>query len=113
MVLNEKIASLSIVAFAKSIFTIRQDWRIKTPYQKWCYLYNIGKTAFKINTIPLYENDQKLNWYSYFSYFYIGMYAFIVLYTAFFYIIHGEFVKCFPCTGFIATLIAVSFVFIL
>lgn len=108
MALNAKIQALSIVELVKSVRTIRQDWRIKTPYQKWCYLYSIGKAAFKLVAIPLYEIDQKLSWYSHFSLVYMGLAVTLALYTAIFYTIRGEFVKSLPSTCFAPVLIAVS-----
>lgn len=108
MVLNKKIETLSIVELFKSVRTILQDWKFKTPYQKWCYFYSIGKFAFKLGSVPLYEIDQTLNWYSYTALGYIGLYTMLVLYTAVFYINSGEFMKFLPSTCFATILLAVS-----
>lgn len=108
MILNEKIVTLSIVELLKSVRTIRRDWKTKTPYQKWCYMYSIGKVAFKLVAIPLNEDDQKLNWYSYFSFVYVGLYISLVIYAAIFYTNRGEFAKFLPSTCLLVIMIAVS-----
>lgn len=109
MVLNVKIETLSIVELFKSLRTIRQDWITKTPYQKWCYLYSIGKAALKIIGIPLFEDDQKLYWYSRFPFVYITIHAALGVYTMYFYIGRGEFMQFLPCTCMlVGPLLAVS-----
>lgn len=109
MVLNEKIETLSLIELVKSLRTIRQDWRIKTTHPKWCYLYSIGKAALKVIGIPLFEDDQKLYWYSYFPFVYIGINTALGVYTAYFYIGRGEFVKFLPSTCMlVGPLLAVS-----
>lgn len=109
MVLNEKIETLSLIELVKSLRTIRQDWRIKTPYQKYCYFYSIGKAGFNTVGIPLYQDDQKLYWYSYVPFSYIGLYTVLGVYTAYFYIGRGEFVKFLPSTCMlVGPLLAVS-----
>lgn len=110
MPLNKKIEILSTVELLKSFRYIRQEWRNKTPYQKWCYLYNIGKTTFKITNYPLYQIDQKLKPLSHLILALIGLVAALEIYTLHFYIIRGEFQKSFPSTCFLSgPLLAVSF----
>lgn len=98
MVLNEKIETLTLVELLKSVRTIRNDWSTKTAYQKWCYIYSAGKMANTVLGLPLYQDDQKLHWYSYGGLTIIGVYFSLGMYTACYYIISGEFVKLLPST---------------
>lgn len=108
MLLNRGIDVLSVLGVIKSLRTIGKEWHEKTPYQKYCYMYSIGRAAFKLLALPLFEIDQKLNLYSYFPCFYITLYTLLVINTVIFHIGNGEFVKCLPCTCFLPLLLAVS-----
>lgn len=113
MVAGDKIESLSMFKLLKSIGTVRHDWKLKNAYQKWCYLFSIGKAALQLDNIPLYEMDQTLNWYSYFGWVYIGTHVALVVYTVYYYITSGEFSKCLPCTAYlIGPVLSVSVEFV-
>lgn len=101
MVLNEKIETLSLVELLKSLRTVSHDWGTKTPYQKLCYLYSFGDAAFLVPGLPLYRDDRKLYWYSYVPPACIFLHVSLGAYTSYFYISHGEFVKCLPSTCFL------------
>lgn len=102
----------SLFELIKGLKTIKQDWKTKTPLQKWYYLRNIGKIGFGLAGIPLFHDDQRLHLYSYFSCFYVGLYAALMIYTGWYYISQGEFMKCLPSTCLlIGPLIAVSSLF--
>lgn len=98
MVLNVSFETLSLFQLLKSLLTILRDWKTKNPLQKWCYLYSNGKVALRIIGIPLYEEDQRLYWYSRFPFVYIGAHLSLGLYTIYFYIGRGEFIQSLPCT---------------
>lgn len=107
MLLNARIQTLSVVEVLKSVRTVRQDWRIKTPYQKWCYYYSIGKAALSTIGIPLYEDDQKLFWYSYFPVVYLGLHGILVVFTMYYHIYHGQFMRCLPATAYLGFMFTV------
>ena len=98
MVLNVEIKALSPIELLKSVRSIWREWKYKTPYQKWCYLYSFGRISFALADLPLFRNDQKLHWYSYFAFAYIGFYGICVIYTAYYFISLGEFMKILPST---------------
>lgn len=98
MVLSKELKTLSLKELFKSLRSIRYEWKYRTPYQKFCYLYSIGKIAFGLIGIPLFQEDRTLHWYSYFGYIYFGIYTILAIYTAIFYILRGESSKCLNCT---------------
>lgn len=110
MVLNKKIEKISSIELLKSFRTIRQDWRTKTPYQKWCFLYNIGRATLKLLAYPLYENDQTLKPLSHLTLALTVLVECFGIYTLYFCVIHGEFAKFLPSTCFISgPILAVSY----
>lgn len=74
-------ATFSITPVRDCIRTIRHEWCLKSPLQKWCYVYCIGKMAGKLIQIPTCDENQSLFFYSYFGYGYYISCAFLVLYT--------------------------------
>lgn len=78
--------------------TNRSEWHTKTPFQKWCYLYGIGKASCSPIGITLFQDDQTLYWYAYFLFVYSSLYLMLAIYTSAYYISHGEPSKCLPCT---------------
>lgn len=88
----------SLIELLFGLRTIRRDWKKKTPFEKWAYMRDIGKMSFGIAGVPILHEKQTLTWYSYFPYFYVGLYTLLVIYTAGFYIARGEFWKCLPST---------------
>lgn len=98
MVLNSRFPTLSIRELYKSFDTIRLEWKEKSPLQMWSYIYSFGKALFQVVCYPLFEDDQRLNWFSYFIWNYIGVYGILIIYTAYEYIPRGEFSMWLPCT---------------
>lgn len=110
MPLNSRLKVPTIGEMIRSITTIRHEWPYKSPFQKWCYFYGIGRAAFSLNRFPLFQDSQVLHWITYYPIFYIGTYFILVLYTAYYYIVErGELTKCLPCTCMLSILLAVSF----
>lgn len=98
MVLNEKFDVPSVREQIKIIFN-KSDWRAKTPYQKWCYLYGIGRTSLNILGFPVFRDDPSLYWFSYIFFVYMGIDIALVLYTIYYYLIRGDFNGFLPCTA--------------
>lgn len=84
------------------ISSIRDEWKSKTPLEKWSIFYGIGKTSHRLLKVSFFESDQKLNWFSYFPFFYIFVLMMLAFYTVIYYTLHGEISKSFPCTCFFA-----------
>lgn len=100
----------ALVKLLKGLPTIKRDWKCKTPLQKWWYLRDLGKIGFGLAGVPLFHEDQSLHSYSYFAYMYLGLCTSFVVYTACFYISHGDFMKFLPSTCLlVGPLFAVSF----
>lgn len=97
MVLNKNIKVPSTFEIVKTVVN-KGEWKLKSPLQKWSFLYGIGRSCLKLWKHPIYEEDQTLHWFSYFPLFYLFVYIALGVYTAIYYISHSEFIKCFPCT---------------
>lgn len=111
MVLNEKLPIPSFLDLIRSLPTIRTEWSLKTPLQKWCYFYGIGRMVIKPVQVPVFEEDQTLSWLSYQMCVYVGSYILLAIYTFYYHLIRGEMVKCLPCTCLLGLVIAVSLKF--
>lgn len=111
MVFNKKFAIPTVRELIKSFRTIQYDWSLKTPLQKWCYFYGIGRAACIITAIPFFEDDQTLSPCVYQLSFYAGIYFLLSIYTVYFHLIRGELEKCLPCTCQLSLIAAVRFEF--
>lgn len=56
MVVSSKFKIPTGRELLKSLNNARGEWAIKTPLQKWCYLYGIGRAAFGIMRVPTMTN---------------------------------------------------------
>lgn len=108
MVLNENPKIPSTRELFRSIRTIRGDWKLKTPLQKWCYLYGIGRAALYPPRVPSFEDDDTISFRSYQGIIYATIYVLLAFYTLWYHIIRGEFYKALPCTCILSMLLAVS-----
>lgn len=77
----------------------KAEWDFKTPLEKWCYLYGIGRTGLDILGLPVFRDTMKYYWYSYVYYSYVIVDLILVIYTAYCYISLGEIEKFLPCTA--------------
>lgn len=91
MVLNSKFKTLSALELFKSIPNAKYEWKSKTPMQKWCYFYSIGKVPFSIAHLPLFKEDQNdVHWFGCFSLANSTIAVLLSLYTIWYHQVHGE-----------------------
>lgn len=108
--LNERLKILNLYEMFRSVWTIKNEWKLKNPFEKWCYLYGIGKAAFTLNCFPLFKDNQAVHWFIYYIVLYFGIHFVLVLNTIFYYFVTcGELGKCLPCTCMLSIFLAVSF----
>lgn len=108
MMLNAKFKVLKAWELMKSMPRARREWRLKTPMQKWCYLYSIGKAACDLVCMPAFqENVENIHWFGYFFLVYLTSTVVLTFYTVFHCICHDEFQMCLPSTCLLAILIGV------
>lgn len=74
MVSNKKLTIPSVHELFQSLRTIRSDWSLKTPLQKWYYFYGISRASFIIPAITVFEYDQTLSLWIYQGFVYFGVY---------------------------------------
>lgn len=101
MVLNSKFPIPTFRDYLRSLQNfrhIREEWNSKTPLQKWCYLYGMGKLSGKMIGVTTFEDDQNLTWYSYMQYSYYAVSSILAIYTIAYFLLQGQFLKGLPCT---------------
>lgn len=86
---------------------LKQKWRLKTPRQKWYFIYDLTNEMCESIGIRLLS-DMKNYWYSYSSGFVIAVYLVTVIYTVGYHIRNNKVVKIFECTNAIGLVIVVS-----
>lgn len=109
MVVNKNLEIPSVRELFQSIRTIRRDWKSKTPLQKFCYFYGVGRASCIIPAVPIFEDQQTLTIWSYQGYVYIAIYSALGVYTVNYHIVRDEFLKILPCTCLLSFILAVSF----
>lgn len=91
MALNSKFRIPSARELFKSIPNAKRDWKLKTPFEKWCYLYGIGKAPLHVLRVPAYkENINDVHWFAYLVYLYTIGTPLLSLYTIGYYSYRGE-----------------------
>lgn len=80
----------------------RATWKSTTPLRKWCHFYGLGRTMSKLIKFTTFTEDQTLSWRVYVVLVLVACYLCLVIYTALFFILMGEPIKCLPCTCFLA-----------
>lgn len=76
----------------------RDRWQSKTPYQKWCHLYGMGRSISSIAKYSTFVEDQTISRVLFIPVACAFFYFCMVIYTAVYYISNGEPFKCLPCT---------------
>lgn len=98
-ILNEKFEVPSLPELLK-VQTTRATWDLKTPLQKWGYLYGIGRVSLNFLGFPVFRDDTSLYWFSHVFFAYMSVDAVLVLYTAYCcLILDDDFQTFLPCTA--------------
>lgn len=97
MVLNQKIKAPPIREVFK-VISKRAEWHSKTAYEKWCYLYSVGRCSLDVLGFPVYHEDMVFRWYTWVFFVYLAIDTIAVLYTGYCYMFSGEFSEFLPCT---------------
>lgn len=106
--LNEKLKIPTPREMLNSIGHARQQWRTKTPFQKWCYMYGIGKAVFGIIKVPVFRENQRIgHWMAYLHFILMGLSASMTINTIYYYASRGELLKSLPSTCLTSLSIAV------
>lgn len=99
MPLNKKLKIPTTREMLNSIGHARQQWSGKTPFQKWCYMYGIGKAAMGIIKKPIFREDQRIkHWMAYFYFVLVSMSVAMTINAIYYYGSRGELTKGLPST---------------
>lgn len=103
MIINSKFNIPNIRELFRSLKNARAEWKQKTPMQKWCYFYSIGKGAFGVLRMPLMNDIYHVHWFAYFLLTYMTIVTLLSIYSLIYYTLRGELLMALPstCTGFI------------
>lgn len=108
MVLNTKFKIPPALELFKSIPKAKHDWKLKTPMQKWCCFYGIGRVAYNVTRIPLFrENINDVHWFGCFSLISSTIAVFLSIYTIWYHQLRGEIQISLSSTCLASTLVAV------
>lgn len=109
MPLNKRLKVPTIMELLKSVSTNKHEWILKTPFQKWCHFYGVGRAAFSVLRIPFLQDTQKMHWLAYYTICWLCINISLTIYTAYYYIIvNGESTKILTCTCMLSLVFAVS-----
>lgn len=88
----------------ESFKNARTEWSLKTPLQKWCYFYGIGRASYRFIHMSLMNDVNNTHWFGYFTMVYVCGFPLLSLYTICYYICKGEFEMGLPstCAAFIS-----------
>ena len=114
MVLNTKFTIPTAIEYLRSAVTIRSDWNTKTPLQKFCYFYGIGKITLDMIGFPIFNDDQRLRWKTYMGHVFFITIFILSGYTIVYYILlKGDILAGLPSTCILGgPVVAVSLVII-
>lgn len=65
MAANSKFKIPNARELFQSLKNSRSEWESKTPMQKWCCFYGIGRAAYGFIRIPLLNDVNHVHWLSY------------------------------------------------
>lgn len=106
MVLNSKFKLLSVRDLLESIPSAKREWKWKTPMEKWCYLYSIGKLACDLMHVAVFQEDvTNIHWFGYFIFVDVSTVIIFSLYTVYCHIGEGDIASSLPstCLGVLVT----------
>lgn len=98
MVVNSKFVIPNAREVFKSLRNAKVEWKIKTPMQKWCYFYSIGKISFGLLGMALLNDVNYIHWRGYSEIVYAPFTALLSLYSICYYAYQGELQMGLPST---------------
>lgn len=102
------------LAMLKSIPNCRNKWHHMTPREKNLYFYGIGRLVMGIAGLPLFQEKLIIKWYGHLVLCNAIFNFTLMIYTLFYWAIHGDFTKALPSTCMqIGPIVGVSFTDIL
>lgn len=90
MTVDSKLNIPTVRELLTSLKNIREEWKLKTPSQKWCIFYGIGRAGFGIASIPLFNDINYLHWSGLVLLGYLTVVICLSIYTLTFYGLHGH-----------------------
>lgn len=98
MVVNAKFKIPTLRELWRSIPNASREWKSKTPMQKWCYLYGIGRAAYSSVRVSLMNDINHVHWFSHFMFVSNATIMLLCMYTVVYYAYRGESQLSLPST---------------
>lgn len=98
MALNLEFKTLNAHELLASVKDIKNEWKTKTPMEKWCYYYSMAKVPFGLMRIPIMNDVNHVHPFCYFYLLYTSILIPLSLYTMWYYASLGELQKGLPST---------------
>lgn len=108
MVVNSKFKIPTALELFKNLKNVQSEWKFKTPLQKWCYLYGIGRAAYTLIRAPIFNNVNRVHWFGYCAVTYMSVIPMLSLYTVCYYALNGNMRMALPSTCIASLFIGVS-----
>lgn len=89
--------ALNWMQLLKSLPNARREWNLKTPLDKYFYLYSFGRAPAGAIELQVFE-DVDVHWFSFFYFVYSGTLTALVLFTFYDWFLRGEISKALPCS---------------
>lgn len=98
MVVNSKFKIPNTRELFTGLKNARGEWKLKTPLQKWCYFFGIGRAAYGLGYIPLMVDVNNVHWLRYSAFVYAGIIIALSSYTISYYAYQGDLQMALPST---------------
>lgn len=98
MVLNSEFKVPNARELFKSFKNAKGEWKFKTPMQKWCFFFGIGKAPLDLVYFPTFRNVNDVHWFGYFVFVYQVITILLSLYTVLYFAFRGELQMGLPST---------------
>lgn len=98
MVVNSKFKIPNGRELFKSLKNARSEWNLKTPMQKWCYFYGIGRAGFGFIGNPYLNDIHHVHWLAYFPLEYSVLTILLSINAIYYYAIRGQLEMGLPST---------------
>lgn len=92
----------------KGLSNARSEWSRKKPLEKYNYLYGIGRLGWGWLHLQVFQDELSNSRKRYLNLFLPGLHPILILYTLYYFIPRGEFIKSFPSLCMLGCSVAVS-----
>lgn len=105
---NEHFKVPTALELFETIKNYKTEWKQKTPKQKWCILYAIGRISFTACQYSIFRDINVVHWFAFFIIGYQSIIFLLSLYSIYIFNTEGAIEKALPSTCMPCIFIGVS-----